>query len=169
MFKERTNMRNSKILLSFISTLLIICLFCGCSTKYQGSIYSDDAKIAKDADSASFELRLATTTKVSDGTNKTISFGSFNGDETIFIANAQKDSSVIININSEIKSGSFKVVLIGPNKKVSVLSKGTEKSNSELIVKKGINRFKIVGKSAKGKIVVIFKPGSNIIMQNAND
>ena len=162
-------MRNSKILLSFISILLLICLLCSCSTKYQGSIYSDNTKIAKDADSASYGLRLATTTKTSDGTNTTISFGSFSGDETIFIADAQKDSSVVIDINSEIKGGSFKVVLVDPNKKVTILSKSTEKSDSEIKIKKGINSFKIVGKSAKGKIVILFKPGSDIIMQNVND
>lgn len=141
----------------------------GCNTKYQTSIFTDDAKIAREVDSASFELRLATTTKINGGTNKTISFGKFNGDETIFIANAQKDSSVILDINSDIKSGSFKVVLVDPQKKVSIISKDKDKSNTELKIKKGINRFKIVGKSAKGKFVVLFKPGSDIIMQNVND
>jgi hypothetical protein len=137
--------------MTVISVITIIILFCACNTKYQNSIYSDDAKIAKEGDSYYSQMRLATEVKTSDGIKKTISFGTFIGDETIFIANAKKDSTVNINVDSEIKSGNFKLVIVEPDKKVTVLTTGTKECNSELKIKKGQNRFKIVGKSAKGK------------------
>lgn len=91
-----------------------------------------------------------------------IRFSSFYGDDTIWIMKADKDNTVDIKYAINISSGKFKLILIDPNDKVTVICEGSGNSSKTLDLPKGKNRIKIVGSAAKGKVSMELELGDGV-------
>lgn len=159
-------MKGYKFLAAIMITIFLSCTLLGCNGNvYQKSIYTNDKKIAKEGDSFSFLVRNGCTTKE----EADIKFTSFDGDQTLWAIDAEKEGTVHLNFNSSLKSGKFKVVLITPdNEVISVFEEG-KNSKDEFKIKKGKSRIKIVGSGAKGAINLSLKIDKNMSVEVIDD
>lgn len=135
----------------------------GCNVSdYQKSIYSDNSKIAKEADSYTFNNRIGSTNK--NETN--IEFSAFTGMETIWIIEVKEEGSVSVNYESKIENGDFKTVLISPNGVLTNIFEQSKSGTSTLNLQKGKNRIKIVGNDAKGEVTLLIKIDEDMQIYN---
>lgn len=159
-------MHKPKLFITIIITLLISSTFAGCGNEViHGSIYDSNRKIAKESDSYSY-FKSNGLTKKEESSQE---FVSFYGCETLWILDAKEDTAVNLKFKASIKNGKFKTVLITSDDKVTTIFEQDKDSNSDLKLKKGKNRIKIVGKDAKGSIELKLKADENVTVQNLDD
>ena len=143
-------MRINKLLLSIllVSTMFVI----GCSfvSNYQKSIFHDEKKIIKDADSYIYGIRRGNAT----GKDLNIKFSSFTGMNTIFKLKSDGENDIVVDYESVVKDGQFKVVLISPDDEVIDIVNDTKEGKDTFNLKDGVSRIKLVGKKAKGEISI---------------
>jgi hypothetical protein len=152
--------------LTFLLCLLVITLG-GCSSisNYQKSIYNDDTKIAKEADSYSYLKRVG---NVKD--NKvTLTFEKFNGSDTIWTINTKEDGSINVNFSADIEKGGFKAVIITADNKVSNIFENTINGSREIRVLKGKNRLKFIGDGASGEINITINLGKDMNLFSSSE
>ena len=108
------------------------------------AVYDDNAKIAGDTNT----YNLSNYEQVQSDLHFTASVGKMEGMDTIWVLDAEEDMTVDITYQLSVFSGKMKLVLIDPEKEVSVIvecdSEMEETVQSTLDVKKGNNRIKIV-------------------------
>lgn len=156
-----------KRLIISIMFLLTLIFFSGCeATNYQKSIYNDNSKIAKVADTATVGRYISNSLKKD---TQNIKFGFFYGVKTFFILDSDEENTVKVNFESKIDGGKFKVVLVTPDKKVVDIFAQSKKGSATLKIPKGKSRIKIVGNNAKGKLTLTVKSDGDVNIEKPGD
>ena len=136
-----------------LSTIVILCFFAlvflrGCTYVNKKAVYDDSVKIARAGDTYTYGSRIGgVTTEKLD-----ITYTGFMGMETIWSIEVVNEGDIVLQYDSRVDKGRFKGVLIAENGDVSEVFEGAGKGES--ILKTGKYRFKIVGDSASGHIVI---------------
>lgn len=142
-------MKRSKFILFLVLCITMLNLTgCRIASDYQKSLYNDNSKIVKEADSYNYLKRVINI----KGDNTNITFDRFYGMDTIWTIDADVDGTIKIDYDADIKNGSFKTVIITPNNEVNLVFENSQSGSKEFSVKKGKNRIKIIGSAARGKI-----------------
>lgn len=130
------------LVLAAVSTAA--CILAGCGTNPMLAIYDNDAKIASNTNTYS----LTNVEQVHSDLHFTASVGKMEGMDTVWVFDAEEDTAVDITYQLNVSSGKAKLVLIDPEKEVSVIvecdSKMEEPVQETLDIRKGNNRIKIV-------------------------
>ena len=125
------------------AVLVMVCV-AGCGFNPMLAVYDNNAKIAGDTNT----YNLSNYEQVQSDLHFTASVGKMEGMDTIWVLDAEEDMTVDITYQLSVFSGKMKLVLIDPEKEVSVIvecdSEMEETVQSTLDVKKGNNRIKIV-------------------------
>lgn len=74
-----------------------------------------------------------------------------NGSHTLSVVYITKDTTINMKYKATLQSGKYKIVLIQPDKKVSILAEGTGNTTISIPLKKGRNCIKMVGKDCSVK------------------
>jgi tRNA uridine 5-carbamoylmethylation protein Kti12 len=126
------------------AVLVMVCVAAGCGFNPMFAVYDNNAKIAGDTNT----YNLSNYEQVQSDLHFTASVGKMEGMDTIWVLDAEEDMTVDITYQLSVFSGKMKLVLIDPEKEVSVIvecdSEMEETVQSTLDVKKGNNRIKIV-------------------------
>ena len=126
------------------AVLVMVCVAAGCGFNPMFAVYDNNAKIAGDTNT----YNLSNYEQVQSDLHFTASVGKMEGMDTIWVLDAEEDMTVDITYQLSVFSGKMKLVLIDPEKEVSVIvecdSDMEETVQSTLDVKKGNNRIKIV-------------------------
>ncbi len=126
------------------AVLVMVCVAAGCGFNPMLAVYDDNAKVAGDTNT----YNLSNYEQVQSDLHFTASVGKMEGMDTIWVLDAEEDMTVDITYQLSVFSGKMKLVLIDPEKEVSVIvecdSEMEETVQSTLDVKKGNNRIKIV-------------------------
>lgn len=120
------------------------CILAGCGTNPMLAIYDNDTKIASESNTYS----LKNVEQVHSDLHFTASVGKMEGMDTVWVFDAEEDTAVDITYQLNVSSGKAKLVLIDPEKEVSIIvesdSKMEEPVQETLDIRKGNNRIKIV-------------------------
>lgn len=140
--------------------LVVVCLITGCGRNPMLAVYDNDAKIASDTNTYS----LINYEQVQSDLHFTASVEKMEGMDTIWVFDAEEDTAVDITYKLNVSSGRMKLVLISPEKEVSVIAEcdsGMEDFVSDTLdIKKGNNRIKIVaGENTKFDIDFLISHG----------
>ena len=126
------------------AVLVIVCVAAGCGFNPMLAVYDNNAKIASNTNT----YNLSNYEQVQSDLHFTASVGKMEGMDTIWVLDAEEDMTVDITYQLSVFSGKMKLVLIDPEKEVSVIvecdSEMEETVQGTLDVKKGNNRIKIV-------------------------
>lgn len=124
--------------------MAVVCFITGCGRNPMLAVYDDDAKIASNTNTYS----LINCEQVQSDLHFTASVEKMEGMDTIWVFDAEKDTAVDITYKLNVSSGKMKLVLINPEKEVSVIAEcdsGMEDFVSDTLdIKKGNNRLKLV-------------------------
>lgn len=129
----------------WIGVLLITaCLIAGCGMNPMLAVYDDNVKIASDSNT----YNLINYEQVQEDLHFTASVEKMEGMDTVWVFDAEEDTIVDITYLLNVSSGKMKLVLINPEKEVSIIvecdSEMAEPVQDTLEIKKGNNRIKIV-------------------------
>lgn len=160
-------MKNRKTTFLALVLSLIFIFTTGCSniSAYQKSIYDDTGKIAATGDSYTFTSRIGKF--IND--KIAISFKGFSGKQTILKLSAKENSAYLIDCNTEIKSGKFKICIIDEEKEVSTIAEGNKAETLTIEIKKGVSYIAIVGSDANGKINLTLNENDNVSVHQVED
>jgi hypothetical protein len=156
-------LKHTLILLSCL--LFLILVGCSSTRDYQKSIYSDDLKIAKEADSYSYLKRAGS----SKDNSITLTFKRFDGSDTIWIIDSKKSGSIKIDFDAKITKGSFKAVIITPDKKVSNIFENTASGSKDIQVLEGKNRLKFIGNNSTGEVSATVNLDKDMKLYNSSN
>jgi len=147
-------------------TILIIMFITGCSlaSDYQNSIFVDDSKIIKEADSYVYGSRRGQV----EGNQSNLEFINFTGMETIYKIKSHGKNDVVFVFDSIIKDGDFKVVVIPPDDEVINIINDTQEGSETVQIKEGISRVKLVGRKAKGEVTLKIDSNDNIEVEQVD-
>lgn len=124
--------------------MAVVCFITGCGRNPMLAVYDDDAKIA----SSTNTYNLINYEQVQSDLHFTASVEKMEGMDTIWVFDAEKDTAVDITYKLNVSSGKMKLVLINPEKEISIIAEcdsGMEDFVSDTLdIKKGNNRIKIV-------------------------
>jgi len=151
-------MRINKLILSILLVATMLIMGCSFVSNYQKSIFDDEKKIIKDSDSYTYGIRKGNAT----GNEFNIKFSSFTGMETIFKLKSDGENHIIVDYESVVKDGQFKVVLITPDDEVIDIVNATKEGKEKFDLKDGVSRIKLVGKKAKGEISIKIDSSDNV-------
>lgn len=156
-----------KTFLLAISIALLIGLLTACAPDSgKAGIFEDDARIAEAGDTFSYAIRTAPTT----GENQLdLTYTKFSGMETIWTLTAASESLAAFEYSSKVKSGDFKVVLIDPEGRVSVLVNGSMDGSQSFRLSPGESRVKVVGRKADGQIKVTLSLDADAVLEKESD
>lgn len=134
-----------KLLLSclFIFTLVFVSSCSGAGT-YQRSIYDDAAKIAATGDSYTYNSKTGSVQ--SDRLSYEIK--GFYGKETVWEIDADEKCEIDLNVSADIKSGKFKLCLVGSDNAVATIFEGSQDEVCTITLTAGKNRIIMVGSKA---------------------
>ena len=143
----------------FGAGLIAVCLMTGCANS-MAAIYDDDIKIASSTNS----YKLNNYKQTVENGHFTASVEKMEGMDTIWVFDAEEDTSLNITYALNVYSGKAKLVLIPPRGDVSIIAEcDTEMSEpiqSTLNVESGYNRIKIVaGENTKFDIEISIQEG----------
>ena len=148
-----------KIKKLFAAGLIAVCLMTGCANPMV-AIYDNDIKIASSTNS----YNLSNYEQTAEDGHFTASVEKMEGMDTIWVFDAEEDTSLDIAYTLNVSSGKMKLVLINPTGDVSIIAECdtemTEPVQSALNVESGNNRIKIVaGKNTKFDIEITIPEG----------
>lgn len=148
-----------KIKKLFAAGLIAVCLMTGCANPMV-AIYDNDIKIAGSTNS----YNLSNYEQTAEDGHFTASVEKMEGMDTIWVFDAEEDTSLDIAYTLNVSSGKMKLVLINPTGDVSIIAECdtemTEPVQSALNVESGNNRIKIVaGKNTKFDIEITIPEG----------
>lgn len=141
---------NKLILWMLVILVVIIIVACNSVARYQSSIFYDESKIVREADSYTYRSKIGN----GRGNEYDIKFASFSGMETIYRIESDGENDVIVAFEAIVQEGEFKVVLITPDDEVINIVNGTDEGNQTIKIKEGVSRIKLVGKKARGNISI---------------
>lgn len=144
---------NKWVLGILIAFAILITAGCSSVARYQNSIFHDQDKIVKEADSYKYLARISNNGK-GNNNEYDVKFTSFSGMDTIYTIKSQGENDVEFTCKSVVEDGEFKAVLITPDDEVIEIVNGTEEVNKTITIKDGLNRIKLVGRKAKGQISI---------------
>lgn len=142
--------RDIRVFLIILVLTAIVMTGCTSGSRYQKSVFNDDDKIINGEDSYTYKKRIGNMVK----DRIDMKFGTFTGIDTVNKIKAEKDDDIVIKFESKIDKGDFKVVLITPDDKIINILEGTSEGTKTIPIKKGLNRIRVVGKEAKGKVKI---------------
>ncbi len=133
-----------KIRKIFGATLITVCLITGCAANPMVAVYDNDQKIASDTNTYNLDKVDQTT---EDG-HFTASVEKMEGMDTIWVLDAEKDTTLDVTYTLNVFSGKVKLVLINSKDEIAIIAECdtemTEPVQGTLNIKKGNNRIKIV-------------------------
>lgn len=160
------NMKKCRLVIVFSLLMSLMFILSGCAvSEFQKTVYNDDSKIVKQADSYNFRSRVGTTTNE----KSEIKFTTFYGMDTLWSIEAKEEAAITVEYELKIEKGNFKIVLIGPDNKVITITDGGKSGKQELKLQKGNSRIKIVGKDAKGQVKMYIKGDRNLKIKKLNN
>ncbi len=120
------------------------------------NIYNDDSKIIQSGDTYSY------TNQVYNRSENSIKMSfKLSGMETLWEVETTQDTFIDIEYDAHIKDGNLKLVMIHEDNTIETI---LDQSGNELVsipIKKGLNRIKIVGKSAHAELNFEIIPREN--------
>lgn len=148
-----------KIKKLFGAGLIAVCLMTGCANPMV-AIYDNDIKIASSTNS----YNLSNYEQTADDGHFTANVEKMEGMDTIWVFDAEEDTSLDITYTLNVSSGKMKLVLINPKGDVSIIAECDtemlEPIQSTLNVESGNNRIKIVaGENTKFDIEITIPEG----------
>ena len=154
-----------KILKLLFIVVLLSTIQYGCSvSEEKKTIFDNNDKIVQEGDSFYFLNRVGETNeKYTD-----IEYSKFYGVQTIWVIQSEKQSEILLNVNSKVKNGGFKVVLVTPEQEGINIVEQNNKGTYKINVPEGKYSIKIVGKNAYGRIRVDLEAavGDRILVQD---
>jgi uncharacterized protein YxeA len=132
------------VILVIVSGLFFQIMFS--NTTYD-DIYDNNNKITSIADSYAYRNRIG-----KNKNNETNLSFQLSGMETLWEIKSDNESSILVDYFSQIQKGKLKLVIIQPDDSVQTIFEGSGEEKVEVLLKKGSNRIKVVGKNAKGEI-----------------
>ena len=144
---------------------LLMLAACSNAGAYQKSVYGDDGKISAQGDSYTFANRVGST----DDTGASLEFSGFSGKQTLWDIDAAKAGTITLEVEAGIKSGKFKLCLIGPDDIVSIIAEGSVTDTIAVAVDKGASRIVMVGSNAKGEIDAVLTCDDSLSIQAAEE
>lgn len=148
--------------------LLLISIFAtGCSkiNAHQKSIYNNTSKISATGDSYYFVSRTGNFIN----NDFAISFKGFCGKQTIWKLTAKENSDLLIDCNTEISSGKFKICLINEEKEVSNIVEGNKAEKLTIEIRKGVSFIAIIGSEANGKLSLTLTENDKVSANQIED
>lgn len=133
--------------------LLAFCAVSSCcrSFGHGPALFGDDGFIAAEADSYSYVKRSFERT--ADGFS--LGFSGFSGKHTLMLIEASSDCTVPLELSlSEDLRGAFKLCIVSPEGRVTVLADSPGPVSADLPLEAGRHRFTLVGYLASGRITV---------------
>lgn len=130
-----------KILICTIAFILL-----GCKGNPALSVYDDEAKISSETNS----YNLDEAEQNIDSHNFVGNIGKFEGMDTIWYYESDKDTQIDMKYKIKVTSGKVKLVLISPDATTTTLVEITDSSDltdyavNNLTIKKGENKIKMV-------------------------
>ncbi len=128
----------------FGATLIAVCLITGCAVNPMIAVYDNDQKIAGKSNT----YNLDNVTQTTEDGHFTASVEKMEGMDTIWVLDAEKDTTLDITYTLNVFSGKMKLVLINSKGEISIIAECdtemTEPIQSTLNLEKGNNRIKIV-------------------------
>lgn len=151
------------ILKLLICTIALILL--GCSSNSAVSVYDDEAQISSETNSFNLDL----VEQNIDNHNFVGTIDKFEGMDTIWTYESDKDTQIDMKYKIKVTSGKVKLVLISPDATTTTLVEITDSSDlndyaiNNLTIKKGENRIKMVaGKNTKLEFEISIEEGEFI-------
>lgn len=140
-----------KIILIIALILISVSLF-GCQkiSAYQKSIFDDDTKIVKEADSYFFQKKVGNHTK----TKTDFDYEKFTGKFTLYNLNVNADTAYEFDYDITINGGRLKLVFVNPDDKVEIITDKTAKGKASINLKDGRNRIILIGDESGGSILL---------------
>jgi uncharacterized protein YxeA len=132
------------VILVIVSGLFFQIMFS--NTTYD-DIYDNNNKITSIADSYAYRNRIG-----KNKNNETNLSFQLSGMETLWEIKSDHKTSILVDYFSQIEKGKLKLVIIQPDDSVQTIFEGSGEEKVEVLLKKGSNRIKVVGKNAKGEI-----------------
>lgn len=148
--KEGAMKRDIRVFLIILVLTAMAMTGCTSGSRYQKSVFNDDDKIINGEDSYTYKKRIGNMVK----DKIDMKFGIFTGIETVNKIKAEKDGELLFTFQSKINEGDFKVVLITPDDEIINILEGTSEGTKTIPIKKGVNRIRLVGREAKGKVKI---------------
>ena len=157
-------MKFTRVATLCFAALMIFTVLSGCTaaTAYQKSIYNDDSKIVKQADSFNFKTRIGNTTDK----ESSVKFGTFYGMETIWFVESEGNGTITFQYSSKVDKRKFKCVLITPKDKVIDVFEQSGEGEKSLDIPEGKNRIKIIGNNASGEIKLEIAADGDCVVKN---
>lgn len=148
----KTGVHRKKRLIDGITLFLVFVLITGCTNQntYQKSIYNDDAKIATQGDSYTFIERIG---EAKDARLE-LQFKGFSGKQTIWTIQSDNPETLHIEVDTSLRSGNFKVVLLQADKSLGLVSEGIQSIEKAFQLQIGKSYLVIVGLSASGSVEI---------------
>ncbi len=135
---------------------------CGSPKVDMQAIYTDDAKIAAQGDSYTYQNRLGS---VDTADQLDLEYQGFSGSDTIWSLEVNADSPLEVTCDSRVSSGDFKAVLVTPEKTVEVICEGTQAGEKTFDLKAGSYALKLVGRQASGEVKIALNPGGAVTLE----
>ena len=123
--------------------VVIIIVACNSVARYQSSIFYDESKIVREADSYTYRSKIGN----GRGDEYDIKFTSFSGMETIYMIESGGENDVIVDFKAIVKDGEFKVVLITPDDEIINIVNGTDEGSKTIKIKKELTALSLLVKS----------------------
>lgn len=140
-----------------LMTAALCMLFAGCNNKFARDEYDDPAKIVS-SDRYAKEKSVINT----NDSGFSLEIGSFDGRETVWEYTADEDGELNFTASLELSDGQAKLVFVDADNNITTLAElpegktaseidptGVGLENAAVNLKKGENRFKLVGCGAK--------------------
>lgn len=140
-----------------ILTMLTIWIISGCSfgNNHKQSITQNKDEIGK-------KHTLSEETVEDESNNMEVTFGIIKGPFTLYYITAKEESDIVINFESNIEKGDFKVVLVGADDEIIDIFEGTSKDSKTIAVKAGESRIDIIGEGINGKVDINIEADKDI-------
>lgn len=156
--------KSNRFVILFLFSLIFFIVGCE-ATNYQKSIYNDNSKIAKEADT--YIVRSYVGNSLKNDTQK-IRFYGFYGLKTLFTLDSYGENRVKVDFEANF-GDKFKVVLVTPDKKVMDIITQSKKGSVTVKIPSGKSRIKIVGNGAQGKLTLTVKSNGDVIIDKPSD
>ncbi len=128
----------------------------------KGEIYNSDKLISQEGDNFTYFSRNGET----DEKSLDIKFDNFSGSDSIWTIDFKEQIQLKFNYSSEVSKGSFKGVLVSPEKKVNIIFENSDEGEQTFSGPAGKYIFKLVGDNTNGKVNVELTANQDIVITN---
>lgn len=124
----------------------------------QKEMYDNNNYISQGSDSYTYRERV----QGPDEKNLDLKFQGFTGSDTIWLVQASQPGQISINYEANVTSGRFKIVVVSPEREVSIVAESPRKGSHSFKLTEGEYRIKMVGEKAQGNIKASLDTGQGI-------